>query len=208
MTSLSDTCSMTDGDRLHVGAVAPEQERAVLVVAQLPAQLGDLGHEPRLLDGALDRCVERNLAKPLGIVRLDHVVGRAEPHRLDDRRRLLASGQHDDLQVRLGGLQRAQRLEAVHAGHHHVEQHDVGRIALLDRRHDLVAARVGPRLVAAEREERPQVIGESRIVVDDRDEGLLQQLLRQGKRETTALRRPRSRIVRRRATRRGRRRVR
>ncbi len=42
VTSLSDTCSMTERDRLHLGAVAPEEERAILVVAQLPAQLGDL----------------------------------------------------------------------------------------------------------------------------------------------------------------------
>ena len=33
---LDDRC-----DRFHVGAVAPEQERPVLVVAQLPPQLGD-----------------------------------------------------------------------------------------------------------------------------------------------------------------------
>ena len=94
---------------------------------------------------------------------------------------LLAARQHDHLQLRLGRLQRAQRLEAVHAGHHHVEQHDVGRIALLDGREHLVAARVRARVVAAQREERPQVIGERRIVVHDGDERFLQLgLLREG----------------------------
>ena len=165
---------MTVRDRLHLGAVAPEQERAVLVVAQLPPQLGDLRHEAGLLDRALDRRVERDFAEPFGIVGLDDVVGGAEAHRLDDRRRVLAARQHDDLQIRLRGLQRPQRLEPVHARHHHVEQHDVGRIALLDGGEHLVAARVRARLVAAQRQERPQVVGERRIVVDDGDEWLLQ----------------------------------
>jgi len=44
------------------------------------------------------------------------------------------------LQVGLGRLQRAQRLQPVHARHHDVEQHDVGRIALLHRRQHFVAA--------------------------------------------------------------------
>ena len=69
--------------------------------------------------------VERDFAQPFGIVGLDHVVGGAETDRLDDRRRLLAARQHDHLQVGLGRLQRLQRLDPVHAGHHHVEQHDV-----------------------------------------------------------------------------------
>ena len=124
---------MTVRDRLHLGAVAPEQERAILVVAQLAPQLGDFRDEARLLDRVLDRGVERDFAQPLGIVRLDDVVGGAEADRFDDRRRLLAARQHDRLQVGLRRLQRAQRFEAVHARHHHVEQHDVGRIALLDR---------------------------------------------------------------------------
>ena len=82
-------------DRLHLGTVAPEQERAVLIVAQLPAQLGDFRHEARLLDRALDRGVERDFAEALRIVRLDDVVGGAEPHGFDDGRGLLAARQHD-----------------------------------------------------------------------------------------------------------------
>ena len=74
----------------------------------------------------------------------------------------------------LGCLEQLERLEAVHAGHHHVEQHDVGRIALLDRRQQLVAARVGARLIAAEREEGAQVIRERGIVIHDGDVGFLQ----------------------------------
>src|SRR5439155_22884613 len=38
-------------NRAHVGTVAPEQEGAILIVAQLAAQLRDLRHETRFLDG-------------------------------------------------------------------------------------------------------------------------------------------------------------
>ena len=173
VTSLSATCSITVAIVRICSAVAPEQERAVLVVAQLLAQLGQLRDEPVLLDGVLDRHVERDLAEALGVVGLDDVVGGAEAHRFDDRRGLLAAREHDGLRLRARGLERAQRREAVQAGHHHVEQHDVGRIRLPDGGEQFVAARVGPRVVAAEREERPEVVGESRVVVDDRDVGLL-----------------------------------
>ncbi len=150
VTSLSDTCSMTERDRLHLGAVAPEQEGAVLVVAQLAPQLGDFRDQACLLDGALDGGVERDLAEPLRVVRLDDVVGRAEAHGLDDGGGLLAARQHDHLQIGLGRFQRPQRLQAVHARHHHVEQDDVGRVALLDRRDHFVAPRVGTGVVAAQ----------------------------------------------------------
>ena len=127
-------------NRPHVGAVAPEQERTVLVVAQLPPQLGDFRDEARLLDCALDGGVERDLAETFRIVRLDDVVGRTEAHGLDDGGRLLAARQHDDLQIGLRGLQCSQRIESVHPRHHHVEEDDVGRVALFDRRDHFVAA--------------------------------------------------------------------
>ena len=93
---------------------------------------------------------------PSGIVRLDDVVGGAEAHGFDDDLRLLAAREHDHLQLGPRRLQRLQRLQAVHAGHGDVEQHDVGRLALADRRDDLVAARVGraPRSRAAPRNVR------------------------------------------------------
>ena len=72
------------GNRLHFRAVAPEQERAILVVGQLPPELGDFRHEPRLLDGVLDGAIERDLAESLRIVRLDNVVSRAESDRFDN----------------------------------------------------------------------------------------------------------------------------
>ncbi len=174
VTSLSDTCSMTDAI-VAISGLSPQKRNARSWSSdQLPPQLADLRDQPAFLDGALDRRIERDLAEPLGIVRLDDVVGRAQPHGLDDRRRLLAPGEHDHLQVGFGGLERPQRLEPVHPGHHHVEQHDVRRVALLDGRQHFVAAREGARLVPAQREKRLQVPRECRIVVDDGDVGFLQ----------------------------------
>ena len=42
VTSLSATCSMIERHLAHRRAVAPDEERPILVVAQLPAQLGEL----------------------------------------------------------------------------------------------------------------------------------------------------------------------
>jgi len=160
------------GHRAHPLAAAPEQKRPVLVVAQLLAQGRDLRDEARLLGGVLDGHVERDLAQALRVVRLDHVVGRPEPDRLDDDRGLLAPGQHDGLGLGPGDFQRAQRRQAVESRHHHVEQHDIGRIALADGGEHLVAPRIGPGLVAAQREERTQVGRKRGIVVDDGHERL------------------------------------
>jgi hypothetical protein len=158
-------------DLLHLVVAAPDG--AVLVVAELLAQLVQLGHQAALLERALDGGLERDLAEPLRVVRLDDVVGGAELHGLDDRRGALATREHDDLQLGPRGLQVPQGLEAVHAGHHHVEQHDVGGLALPHRGQELVSARVGAGLVTAQRQERAQVRGEAGIVIDDSDERFL-----------------------------------
>ena len=76
-------------DAPHAVAVAPH--RLVLVVAELLAQLAQLGHQPVLLDGVLDGDVEGNLSEAFGIIGLDDVVGRASLHGLDDGRRLVAT---------------------------------------------------------------------------------------------------------------------
>src|SRR3954469_5793934 len=157
------------GDRLHLGAVAPEEKRAVLVVGQLPAKFRDFGDQPRLFDRVLDRRVQRDLPEPFGIVRLDDVVGGAQTNGLDNRRRLLAARQHDRLHLRLGRLQGAQRLETIHTRHHDVEQDDVRRIALFDRGQQFVAARVRARLVAAQRQEGAQIVRKGGIVIHDGD---------------------------------------
>ena len=158
-------------DAAHLLAVAPH--RPVFVVGQLLAQLAQLGDEPVLLDRVLDRDVERDFAEALRVVGLDDVVGRAEAHGLDNRGRLVPARKHDDLRFRPGGLERPERREPIQAGHHHVEQDDVGRLGLLHRGEQLVAARVAARFIAAQGKERPQVGGEGGIVVDNGDVGLL-----------------------------------
>ena len=157
------------GDRTHLLAVAPD--RPVLVVAELLAEFAQLGDEPVLLDRVLDRDVERDFPETLGIVGFDDVIGGAEPDGLDDRRRLIASREHDDLGFRTRGLERAERGQAVEARHHDVEQDDVGCFGLLHRGEQLVAARVAARLIAAQGKEGPQIRCERGIVVDNRHVG-------------------------------------
>ena len=156
---------MTVAMRAHLLAVAPD--RAVLVVGQLLPQLAQLRDQPVLLDRVLDRDVERDLAEPFGVVGLDDVVGGAEADRLDDRRRLVAARQHDHLRLGPRGLQGAQRRHAVEPRHHDVEQDDVGRLGLLHRRQQFVAARIAPGLVSPQGKEGPQVLREAGIVIND-----------------------------------------
>ena len=112
---------------------------------------------------------ERDFAEAFGVIRLDDIIRRAEADGFDDGRGLLAAREHDHLQLGARGLQRLQRLQAVHAGHRDVEQHDVGRLALTDRRDDLVAARVGARLVPTKRKKRPKIAGKPGVVIDHGD---------------------------------------
>ena len=157
-------------DQRHVAhrrTVAPADERLALVVAQLPAEVGQLVDQPAALDGLLDRGVERDFAKAFRVARLDHIVRGTQADGLDDGLRLLAAGQHDHLQLRARGFQRLQRLQAVHAGHRHVEQHDVGGLALADGGDDLIAARVRAGLVSAQREKRAQISGKAGVIVHD-----------------------------------------
>ena len=61
------------------------------------------------------------------IDRLGDVVVGAETERLDDVLALIARRHHDHRQIgeRAGLANAAQHVEAVHAGHHHVEQHEI-----------------------------------------------------------------------------------
>ena len=62
---------------------APQEKRAVPIVGELLAQLGDLGDELHFFDRALDRRLQRNFTEPFRIVRLDHIVSCAQAHGLD-----------------------------------------------------------------------------------------------------------------------------
>ena len=157
-------------DAAHLLAVAPD--RAVLVVAELLTELAQLRDEAILLDRVLDGDVEGNLAESLGIVRLDDVVGGAEADGLDDGRGLIAARQHDDLGFGARRLQRPQRRQAVEAGHHHVEQDDVGSFCLLHGGEHFVAAGVAARFIPAQRKERSEICSKPRIIIDDRNKRL------------------------------------
>ena len=75
---------------------------------------------------------------------------------------------HDDRQRLVDGAQALQRLEAVHAGHLDVEEHEIGRLALGER--EPVLARCGSEeLVAFVFEDHPQRIADGGLVVDDQD---------------------------------------
>ena len=159
------------GDAAHLLAVAPH--RAVLVVAQLLPQLAQLRDQPVLLDGVLDRDVEGDFAEPLGIVRLDDVVGGAQAHRFDNGRGLIPARQHDDLGFGTRRFERAQSGQAVQARHHHVEQDDIGGFGLFHRREQLVPACVAARFISAQREKGSQVGGEPGIIINNRNKRLL-----------------------------------
>ena len=63
---------------------------------------------------------------------------------------------------------RSQHLEAVHARHLDVEQHQVRRLALGERE-PFLAGRGADELVAFVFERHPQRIADGRLVVDDED---------------------------------------
>ena len=116
--------------RLHRRAGAPATAaRPAGSSASLGAEARDLGAQRLALEGVADRRFERGLADAVRVARLEHVVGGAEPHRLDDRRRRLAARQHDHLRRGPRLADRPQRLDAVQVRHQHVQQDDVGRRA-------------------------------------------------------------------------------
>ncbi len=63
-----------------------------------------------------------------------------------------------------------EHLDAVHAGHLHVEQHEVGRLALGERQ-PFLAGRGAEELVALVLEGHPQRVADGGLVVDDEDAG-------------------------------------
>ena len=90
--------------------------RLALAQRRLRSLVRHLGRDP----GERDRQVHR----------LGHIVVGALPERLDHIFALIFGGDHDDRQFRraLPLANAAQGLQAVHLGHHHVEQDQVKRL--------------------------------------------------------------------------------
>ena len=153
-------------DRLHRWAGAPARLCALGILGHLRAQPRQFRAQRLALQRVADRGLERRFADALGIVGLQHVVGRAEPHGFDDGRGRLAPGQHDDARRGVGVPDGPQRLEAVEIRHQHVEQDHVRRRAgaqALEQRAAAVEHLYG---VAAGAEQRLEVAGERGIVID------------------------------------------
>ena len=98
---------------------------------------------------------------------LEHVARRSGDEHVADRALILEPGERHDPEVRIERLEPAGRLDAVHHGHPHVHQHDVGlgrgdqlqrlgAVARLPHHHELVGV-----------EERDEGVAEPRVVVHD-----------------------------------------
>ena len=106
----------------------------------------------------------------LGNERLGDVVDRAGLERAQQELAVLGGGEEDRRHLAHAGLvlQRGQQFEPVHARHHHVEQHQVGRGGPRGRQRFGPIACGGHRIAVAfqQRADHPQVRG---LVVDDED---------------------------------------
>ena len=78
------------------------------------------------------------------------------------------AGDDDHRQRLVHGAQPVEHLEAVHAGHLHVEQHEIGRFALGERQ-SFLAGRGADELVSLVLEGHPQRVSNRRFVVYHED---------------------------------------
>ena len=155
--------------RFHRRAGAPRRPaRPAGSSAALALEAGHFGAQRLALERVANRGLERHLAHAFGVAGLEHVVGRAEAHGLDDGRRRLTARQHDDLRRRTLLADGAQRFQPVHVGHGHVQQDDVRRRAGLQAVEQRPPAVVRLHQIATRLEKRGQEPGEVAVVVDDR----------------------------------------
>jgi hypothetical protein len=106
----------------------------------------------------------------LGLERLDHVVVRAGLQAHDDVDGVGLGGEHDDRDAGLGA-DRAADVDAVGAGQHQVEQHEV-RLVLAEHGERLVAVGAQGRLVALAAQDDAEHLGQGGVVVDDQHAAL------------------------------------
>ena len=151
LTAVRAVVQRTRDQLLAGAALTPNQHRDIRVGDTLD-QVAHLGHGRAvaeqhrvaglLLDLIAQRChflrelpLSERVAKQdleLGVLeRLADEVGRAELHRLHDRGGAALAGDDDDRHVPVDLPECGKRRQAVHgAGHHHIEEHRCGTIAV------------------------------------------------------------------------------
>ena len=157
----------------HGDHMVGERTQPLLRLAQLLlglATLGDLARQLGVLAVQLDE--HRNLGQQhLGNQRLDQVVDRADLVAAEHRAHLVGGGgQEDDRRQSraLARVQQARGLEAVDAGHAHVQQDQCE--VVLERRAQRFLAGVGEQQPLTEAlEQRAQGQQVLRLVVDEKD---------------------------------------
>ncbi len=148
--------------REHLGALADQVVEAVLVLEPL-AQRARLLEQPLLLE----RLLEHDL-QLLDVDRLAEVVLRAQLHGLDGGLHRAVGRHHDDHRLRADLLDLGQQLDAVHARHAQVGQHDVG-LDLLEQLQPGARVVRARDLVAVLVEQRLERRGGVHLVVDDHE---------------------------------------
>ena len=156
---------------LHRRGVADDVREAVLLGQPL-AQLARLRAQPALLQLALDHD-----GQLVDVDRLGQVVGGARAHGRDRGLDRAERGHHDHRQVGVALAQACQQLDAVHAGHLQVGEHQVGR-ELLQLAQRLEPVGGGLDLVALVAQELGERGARVDLVVDDQDASLVFHLLR------------------------------
>jgi len=165
-----------------------------MTCGDLPDHLEDLLHHPGRADDPLlvvlgvdDRLVLARRAQVrvhlkgvldqgehfLRIERLHHVVEGAVLHRLDGRLRRAEGGHQDDQLLGIGRANMLKRLDSAHRPHPDIEEHQVGRGALLDDCDPLFAACRLENAVIPGRKHTHERIPDLGVVIDDEDRGRL-----------------------------------
>ena len=96
---------------------------------------------------------------------------RAQLHRVHNFARVVDAGQHDDFHAGLHLAQLLQRLQAVDAGHEHVEQHQVGLQTFFHELQGFFAGGRGLDFVVVDFEQRFDVAQHAGFVIDQQDFG-------------------------------------
>ncbi len=133
----------------------------------LPFAPSPLARGLRLISAAARERPPHDERELIDVERLRQVVDGAELHGVDGGPDRSGGGQHDDRDVRAQVAQATQDVEAVHAGHDEVEEHEVDRLAGDAGERARAVARE-KRLVDA-LEEHPQGFADPGLVVDDED---------------------------------------